>query len=32
MNGHKLEDENMKLEKDLFDNVIAYIFGEPGAM
>lgn len=32
MNGHKMEDENMKLEKDLFNNVIAYIFGEPGAM
>ena len=22
----------MKLEKDLFDDVIAYIIGEPGAM
>ena len=27
-----MEDENMKLEKDLFDDVIAYIIGEPGAM
>ena len=27
-----MEDDNMKLEKDLFDDVIAYIIGEPGAM
>lgn len=27
-----MEDDNMKLEKDLFDDFIAYIIGEPGAM